>query len=102
MDQKAFLEKVGALFDSDAQFKPNPFGNSQRSFTDTERTTFLQHLWEIFKEEPVDFESAVFVLALQKVQQRYGSVQEQAAHLGDAIRQIGESLKTKFPAVITP
>lgn len=99
MDQKTFLEKTGKLFDGDAHFTSS-FSATQRTFTEAERTTFLQHMWELFVEVGVDFESAVFVLALQGVQRKYLSVQGQAAHLQETIIQIRESLKAKTPTVL--
>lgn len=101
MDQKTFLEKTGKLFDGDAHFTSS-FSATQRTFTEAERTTFLQHMWELFVEEgvEVDFESAVFVLALQGVQRKYQSVQRQAAHLQETIIQIRESLKAKTLTVL--
>ena len=100
MDQKTFLEKIGALFDDDAHFKPAPFGGGQRTFTDAERTTFLQHLWELFGEAAINFESVDFILALQRVEKKYDSIQDQAAHLGEALQFVRESLKAKVPAAL--
>ena len=100
MDQKTFLEKIGSLFDEDAHFKSAPFGGGQRTFTDTERTTFLQHLWDLFGEESIDFGSVEFILALQRVEKRYDSVQEQAAHLSEALQFVRAALKVKVPAAL--
>ena len=100
MNQKDFLEKIGKLFDEDAKFKPSGYGIAQRTFTDTERTAFLQHLWELFGEDAIDFESVEFILALQRVEKKYDSVQEQAVHLGESLLSVRESFKTKMPAAM--
>lgn len=98
MDKKEFLERISKLFDADAKFTPNPFGSASRTFTETEKTTFLSHLWELFEEQEVDFESPMFILALQKVQ-KYTSVQEQATHLGKALEIVRATLGVRAPAV---
>ena len=100
MDQKTFLEKIGALFDEDAHFKSAPFGGGQRTFTDTERTTFLQHLWGLFGKESIDFGSVEFILALQRVEKKYDSVQDQASHLSESLLSVREALKAKAPAAL--
>lgn len=102
MDQKTFLEKIGTLFDDDAHFKSAPFGGGQRTFTDTERTTFLQHLWGLFGEEAIDFGSVEFILALQQVEKKYLSIQDQASHLSETLLSVREALKAKPAALKVP
>lgn len=97
MNQKDFLEKIGKLFDEDAHFKPIGYVDAQRTFTAAERTAFLQHLWELFGEEAIDFQSVDFILALQRVEKKYDSIQEQAEHLGEALQSVRAVLKIKAP-----
>ena len=100
MDQKAFLEKIGKVFDDDAHFKLSGYADAQRTFTAAERTTFLQHLWELFGEESIDFGSVEFILALQRVEKKYDSVQDQASHLSESLLSVREALKAKAPAAL--
>lgn len=101
MDKQNFLEKIGKLFDADAHFNSPLMSSAQRTFTEAERTEFLQHLYEFFAEQETDtdFESVEFILALQGVKKKYGSVQDQAAHLGEALKIVRAALKVNAPAV---
>lgn len=99
MDKKDFLEKIGKLFDTDAHFQSSLMSSAQRTFTENERIEFLQHVYEFFAEQEMDFESVEFILALQSIKKKYGSVQEQATHLGEALKVVRKALRVKAPDV---
>jgi len=84
MDKTDFIDKVGKLLDVDCHYG----GSGNRIFTDTEKASFLSHLWDFCEPEgDMDYQSPIFILALQKVQQKYRSIQDQAAHLDAAIAE---------------
>lgn len=84
MTKDDFIDKVGKFFDLDCHYG----GSGHRTFTDTEKEAFLFHLWgfcEPIVDDGSDYQSPIFIMALQKVQKKYRSIQDQAAHLGETI-----------------
>ena len=84
MDKAEFIAKIGKFFDIDCSYQ----GTGHRLFTEMEKSTFLSHLWDFCEptlDNGTDYQSPIFILALQRVAKKYRSIQDQAANLQAAI-----------------